>query len=182
MFGAPVDFSFKDLTSVEDVLSEEPNNGAHAPWRNAEGKFASQVLRLNNNLLSNITGLMETLCALFAEPKRLAWLDLSFNNITHIYPVLTELVELRVLYLHGNNVCNFSEVDKLGTLPLLHTITLHGNRFKNEQGYRHYVIATLPHLKMMDFSAVTKQERVMASIWNRPKRSCKPTDRRRKNI
>ncbi|KAB5550084.1 hypothetical protein PHYPO_G00049650 [Pangasianodon hypophthalmus] len=182
MFGAPVDFSFKDLCSVEDVLSEEPNKGVHTPWRNSEGKFASRVLRLNNNLLSNMNGLTETLSALFTEPKRLAWLDLSFNDITHIHPVLTELVELRVLYLHGNSVCNFSEVDKLGALPLLHTITLHGNIIETEHGYRNYVITALPHLKMMDFSAVTKQERVMASIWHRPRRSRKPTNRSTEDI
>ncbi|XP_060744289.1 leucine rich repeat containing 51 [Tachysurus vachellii] len=173
MFVAPVDFSFKALGSIEGVLSEEPNKGAHTPWRNSEGKFASRVLRLNNNLLSNTTGLMETLSDLFVEPKRIAWLDLSFNNITHIHPVLTELVELRVLYLHGNSVCNFSEVDKLGALPLLHTITLHGNNIETQHGYRNYVITVLPHLKMMDFSAVTKQERVMAYIWLRPRRSHK---------
>ncbi|KAG7322008.1 hypothetical protein KOW79_014866 [Hemibagrus wyckioides] len=182
MFGAPVDFSFKDLCSIEGVLSEEPNKGVHTPWRNSEGKFSSHVLRLNNNLVSNMTGLMETLSALFVEPKRLAWLDLSFNNITHIHPVLTELVELRVLYLHGNSVCNFSEVDKLRTLPLLHTITLHGNNIETRHGYRNYVIATLPHLKMMDFSAVTKQERVTASLWLKPRRSYKASNHTTKNI
>lgn len=72
---------------VSGVLSEEPNKGVHTSWRNSEGKFASHVLRLNNNLLSNMTGLMATLSALFVEPKRLAWLDLSFNNITHIHLV-----------------------------------------------------------------------------------------------
>ncbi|XP_060798185.1 leucine rich repeat containing 51 [Neoarius graeffei] len=182
MFEAPVDFSFKDLCSIEDVLSEEPNKGVRIPWRNSEGKFNSRVLRLNNNLLSNTTGLLETLSALFIEPKRLSWLDLSFNDITHIHPVLTELVELRVLYLHGNSVCNFSEVDKLGALPLLHTITLHGNSIETDHGYRKYVISVLPHLKMMDFSAVTKQERVMASIWHKPRRSRNPTHRRTENI
>ncbi|KAF4085792.1 hypothetical protein AMELA_G00099030 [Ameiurus melas] len=179
MFGAPVDFSFKDLCSVEEVLSEEPNKGVRTPWRNSEGKFASRVLRLNNNLLSSTTGLMETLSALFTKPKYLTWIDLSFNDITNIHPVLTELVELRVLYLHGNSVCNLSEVDKLGALPHLHTITLHGNNIEHEHGYRNYVISTLLHLKMMDFSAVTKQERVMASIWHRPRRSRIPKPNRR---
>ncbi|TSK67212.1 Leucine-rich repeat-containing protein 51 [Bagarius yarrelli] len=112
-----------------------------------------------------MTGFRETLSALFIEPKRLAWLDLSFNNIPHIHPVLTELTELRVLYLHGNSVCNFSEVDKLGTLPLLHTITLHGNNIETQHNY----------------SVVTKQERVMASIWHRSRRRRKPTDRSTNN-
>ncbi|XP_046719069.1 leucine rich repeat containing 51 isoform X1 [Silurus meridionalis] len=165
-----------------DVLAEEPNKGMRVPWRTSEGKFASQALRLNNNLLTDTTGLMETLSALFVEPKRLAWLDLSFNKITHIHPVLTELAELRVLYLHGNSMCSFSEVDKLGALPLLHTITLHGNSIETEQGYRNYVITALPHLKMMDFSVITKQDRIMASIWHRPPRNRKPTNRSAENI
>ena len=50
--------------------------------------------------------------------------------------VLCELTELRVLYLHGNAIWNLSEVDKLGRLQRLHTITLHGNAIETEKGYR----------------------------------------------
>ncbi|KAJ7983798.1 hypothetical protein DPEC_G00371290 [Dallia pectoralis] len=82
--------------------------------------------------------------------------------------VLTELKELRVLYLHGNSIGKLSEVDKLGVLPFLHTLTLHGNTVENDGGYRGYVIAALPYLKTLDFSAVTRQERIMAQIWHRP--------------
>ncbi|XP_062873265.1 leucine rich repeat containing 51 [Trichomycterus rosablanca] len=175
MFEAPVDFSFKSLTSVTDVLSEEANMGVRAPKKNTQGKYKSRALRLNNNVISDMTGLMDTLCALFMEPTHISWIDLSFNEISHIHPVFTELVELRVLYLHGNNVGNLSEVDKLGVLPFLHTITLHGNTMENKQGYRSYVISALPHLKMMDFSAITKQERAMAL--KKPGRNRKPTSR-----
>ncbi|XP_017539981.1 leucine rich repeat containing 51 isoform X1 [Pygocentrus nattereri] len=175
MFGAPLDFSFKCLSSVADVVSEEPNMSVRPLRRNSEGKFSSRSLRLNNNIISDLQGLTDTLPALFTEPKRLAWLDLSFNDLSHIHPVLTELTELRVLYLHGNSVSNLSEVDKLGTLPFLHTVTLHGNAMETVQGYRGYVISAVPHLKMMDFSAVTKQERVMASIWHRGGRGLKST-------
>ncbi|XP_076832824.1 leucine-rich repeat-containing protein 51 isoform X2 [Brachyhypopomus gauderio] len=163
MHGAPVDFSFKCICK----LPEEPNIGVRPPTKNSEGKFSSRALRLNNNIISDLAGLNDMLSAVFVEPTRLAWIDLSFNDISHIHPVLTELVELRMLYLHGNSVCNLSEVDKLGVLPLLHTITLHGNTIENERNYRGHVISTLPHLKMMDFSAITKQERAMASIWHK---------------
>lgn len=33
--------------------------------------------------------------------------------------------------------------------------------------YRPHLIATLPHVKMIDFSAVTKQERELTSVWQR---------------
>ncbi|XP_056467844.1 leucine rich repeat containing 51 isoform X3 [Gadus chalcogrammus] len=79
--------------------------------------------------------------------------------------VLCELGELRVLYLHGNSICNSSEVDRLVKLPFLHTITLHGNLIEGDKGYRCRVISALAKLKMMDFSAVTPQDRSMANIW-----------------
>ncbi|KAK1786091.1 hypothetical protein P4O66_017828, partial [Electrophorus voltai] len=103
--------------------------------KNSKGKFSSRALRLNNNIITELTGLTDILSAVFVEPTCLAWLDLSFNDISHIHPVLTELVELRMLNLHGNSICNLSEVDKLRTLPLLHTITLHGNTIENKRGY-----------------------------------------------
>uniref|UniRef100_A0A8P4GA70 Leucine-rich repeat-containing protein 51 n=1 Tax=Dicentrarchus labrax TaxID=13489 RepID=A0A8P4GA70_DICLA len=135
---------------------------------------------------------LETDCCLFdsdlqkpvshflAEPSQLAWLDLSFNEISHIDQVLCELRELRVLYLHGNSIYILSEVDRLGVLPHLHTITLHGNVIETNKAYRNHVISALPRLKTMDFSAVTRQERVMAKIWhhsNNCNRSSKETIR-----
>lgn len=51
--------------------------------------------------------------------------------------VLTQLKELRLLYLHGNYISKLSEVDKLAVLPSLHTITLHGNPIVTEPDYRY---------------------------------------------
>lgn len=50
--------------------------------------------------------------------------------------VLCEMRELRVLYLHGNSIFILSEVDRLGVLPHLHTITLHGNAIESNKAYR----------------------------------------------
>ncbi|XP_014070760.1 leucine-rich repeat-containing protein 51 [Salmo salar] len=168
MYGAPVDLSFKCLSSMTDALTEEPNQGLRPLKRNAEKKFCSRSLRLNNNIITDLSGFNNTVSAFLSEPSQLAWVDLSFNDISHIDPVLVELKELRVLYLHGNSICNLSEVDKLGALPFLHTLTLHGNTMENEGSNRGYVIAALPHLKKLDFSAVTRQERIMAQVWHRP--------------
>lgn len=52
------------------------------------------------------------------------------------FQVLCELLELRVLYLHGNGLFILSEVDRLGVLPRLHTITLHGNMIETNKAYR----------------------------------------------
>ncbi|XP_048838220.1 leucine rich repeat containing 51 isoform X2 [Brienomyrus brachyistius] len=141
MCEAPVDLSFKCIRSIADVLHKEPNE--------------------------DLAGFTLTIGSLLSDPSHLAWLDLSFNCISRIDKALTELPELRVLYLHGNHICKLSEVDKLGALTYLHTLTLHGNSAENEKTYRDYVISVLPHLKSMDFSAVTRQERIMSQIWHK---------------
>lgn len=129
-------------------------------------KYLSHSLRLNNNNITDLHDLQKPVCHFLAEPSQLAWLDLSFNKISHIDKVLCQLLELRVLYLHGNSIYILSEVDRLRALPHLHTITLHGNAIETNKAYRSRVISALRQLKTMDFSAVTRQERVMAKIWH----------------
>lgn len=83
-------FSFSlSIPSSSDILSDMPNPGARPLKRDSEQKFLSRTLRLNNNFISDFSGLTDTISALFAEPTRLAWLDLSFNEIRHIDPVCT---------------------------------------------------------------------------------------------
>ncbi|KAI3354364.1 hypothetical protein L3Q82_018891 [Scortum barcoo] len=167
MYGAPVDLSFKHISSLADAWIEEPSSGLRPLKKNSETKYLSCSLRLNNNDIIDLRGLQAAVNHFLAEPSQLAWLDLSFNKISHIDPVLCELHELRVLYLHGNCIFILSEVERLGVLPHLHTITLHGNVIETNKAYRNRVICALPWLKAMDFSAVTRQERVMAKIWHR---------------
>ncbi|XP_070685949.1 leucine-rich repeat-containing protein 51 [Pempheris klunzingeri] len=166
MYGAPVDLSFKHISSLADTWTEEPSTGLRPSKRNSERKYHSRSLRLSHNNITDLCDLHKTVTHFLAEPSQLAWLDLSFNTISHIDQVLCELQELRVLYLHGNSIFILSEVDKLEVLPHLHTITLHGNIIENNKAYRNRVISALPRLKTMDFSAVTRQERVMAKIWH----------------
>uniref|UniRef100_A0A3P8WXY8 Leucine-rich repeat-containing protein 51 n=2 Tax=Cynoglossus semilaevis TaxID=244447 RepID=A0A3P8WXY8_CYNSE len=166
MYGAPVDLSFKQLSSLADTWMVEPTRGQRPLKRNAKMKYESHSLRLSNNNIVDLIDLQKTVDQFLAEPFQLAWLDLSFNKITHIDPVLCELRELRVLYLHGNNIFTLSEVNRLGALPHLHSLTLHGNDIEANKSYRNCVISALPNLKTMDFSAVTKQEREMAQIWH----------------
>ncbi|XP_054480316.1 leucine rich repeat containing 51 [Anoplopoma fimbria] len=166
MYGPPVDLSFKHISSLSDAWTEEPSRTLRPLKRNSKMKYLSCSLRLNNNNITDLYDLQRTVNHFLAEPSQLAWLDLSFNNISHIDQVLCELHELRVLYLHGNSIFILSEVDKLGVLPHLHTITLHGNLIESNKVYRNRVISVLPRLKKMDFSAVTPQDRVMAEIWH----------------
>ncbi|XP_044034576.1 leucine-rich repeat-containing protein 51-like [Siniperca chuatsi] len=165
MNGPPVDLSFKDISHVTGMLAEVPRSGLRPLKTNSKKKYLSRSLRLNNNSITDLAGLQYILSHFLAQPAKLGWLDLSFNKITCIDPVLCELRELRVLYFHGNSIWNPSDVDKLGELQYLHTITLHGNAIETHKGYRSHVISALPHLKTMDFSAVTREERVLANVW-----------------
>ncbi|KAM6988456.1 leucine-rich repeat-containing protein 51 [Tautogolabrus adspersus] len=142
-------------------------------------KYKSRSLRLNNNKISELHDLQMTVSHFLAEPSQLTWLDLSFNKIFHIDEVLCDFKELRVLYLHGNSIYNLSEVDQLGVLPHLHTISLHGNVIETNKGYRTRIVSALPGIKRVDFSAVTNEERVLTKIWcdsnNRRSRDRKET-------
>uniref|UniRef100_A0A4W5K441 Uncharacterized protein n=1 Tax=Hucho hucho TaxID=62062 RepID=A0A4W5K441_9TELE len=99
--------------------------------------------------------------------------DDTNNWIHYTFHVLVELKELRVLYRHDKSICNLSEVDKLGALPFLHRLTL------NKNVCRGCVIAALPHL--LDFCAVTGQERIMDQVWHRPSNHSKNTRKNQDN-
>ncbi|XP_031413414.1 leucine-rich repeat-containing protein 51-like isoform X1 [Meleagris gallopavo] len=161
----PLDFSFFPLRSLQDLSPE----GSPSP---------TLALRLPYTGLSNLVGLQPTLQQLLANPTQLRWLDLSFNCLTTIDQVLTTLGGLQSLYLHGNTISCLSEVDKLGALSQLHRLTLYGNPMEEERGYsfphRCYVLALLPQLSTLDFSAVTPQERREVAVWGGIRRQPRP--------
>ncbi|KAK7919597.1 hypothetical protein WMY93_010881 [Mugilogobius chulae] len=164
MYGPPVDLSFKNLSTMTEAMAEIPRCGIRPLTLTSNGRYHSRAVRLSNNNISDLTGISFLFGHFLSRPSLLGWLDLSFNKLERIDSVFCEMRELRVLYLHGNRIWNLSEVDKLGRLPYLHTITLHGNNIETTKGYRSHVIAVLPELKAMDFSAVTKEERVLSKI------------------
>ncbi|XP_044143605.1 leucine-rich repeat-containing protein 51 [Bufo gargarizans] len=165
--GPPVDLAFKCINTMEDVLQEDPREGLKPIKRCENGRLTSQALRLNNNTLTDIHGFREIAEKLLSDPSRLCWIDLSFNDLSNIDPVLTAYRHLSVLNLHGNSISHLSEVDKLAALPDLKSLTLHGNPIETEKGYRSYILSLLPNLKSLDFSAVTKQDRASAEVWRR---------------
>ncbi|XP_071989859.1 leucine-rich repeat-containing protein 51 isoform X2 [Engystomops pustulosus] len=163
----PIDLAFKCINSMEDVLQEDPREGPKPIQRCEGGKLMTRALRLNNNTLTDLHSFRDVLERLLSEPDHLCWIDLSFNYLPNIDPVLTTYRHLSVLNLHGNSISDLREVDKLAALPKLKSLTLHGNPIESEKGYRSYILSLLPNLKSLDFSAVTKQDRVTAEVWRR---------------
>lgn len=72
------------LFGFTDTWIEEPSSGLRPSKTNSEMKYLSRSLRLNNNNITDLCDLQKTVCHFLAEPSQLAWLDLSFNNISHI--------------------------------------------------------------------------------------------------
>ncbi|XP_066894904.1 transmembrane O-methyltransferase homolog isoform X2 [Kogia breviceps] len=134
--------------SVTELLSEEPRTGLR-PLRHAKsGKSMSQSLWLNNNVLNDLRDFNHVVSQLLEHPENLAWIDLSFNDLTSIDPVLTTFFNLSVLYLHGNSIQRLGEVNKLAVLPRLRSLTLHGNPIEEEKGYRAQVGTMSPAIAL----------------------------------
>ncbi|XP_039376885.1 leucine-rich repeat-containing protein 51-like [Mauremys reevesii] len=175
----PLDYSFRGISFIQDLLTEEPRAGLKVIRRSAGGKLLTQAVRLNNNTINELTDFASTMEQLLEYPAELSWVDLSFNDLPTIDPVLTMYPNLRALNLHGNSIQSLCEVDKLAVLPRLRTLTLHGNPIEEEKGYRSYVLSVLPQLKSFDFSGVTKQDRSTATFWRRMNVKPKKVKKRR---
>jgi hypothetical protein len=125
----------------------------------------SSSLRLSNNELCSLEALPECLEPVLLLPHKLQWLDLSFNQISHIEPIASACPSLRLLYLHVNAVTEPRQLDALSQLAHLHTLTLHGNEVENAPNYRFRLASNLPTLKNLDFSALTIVEKDKARTW-----------------
>ncbi|XP_012501161.1 PREDICTED: leucine-rich repeat-containing protein 51 isoform X1 [Propithecus coquereli] len=163
----PLDYSFRSIHVIQDLVSEEPRPGLRPLRHSKTGKSLTQSLWLNNNVLNDLNHFNQVVSQLLVYPQNLAWIDLSFNDLTSIDPVLTTFFNLSVIYLHGNSIQRLGEVNKLAVLPRLRSLTLHGNPMEEQKGYRHYVLCTLPRITTLDFSGVTKADRTTAEVWKR---------------
>ncbi|XP_061485183.1 leucine-rich repeat-containing protein 51 isoform X2 [Rhineura floridana] len=163
----PLDYSFRGISFMQDMLTEEPRPGLKPIKRSEGGRLLTQAIWLNNNTLGELTDFTDIMAKLLEYPDDIYWIDLSFNDLANIDPVLTTYYNLHNLNLHGNAIQQLSEVDKLAVLPHLRSLTLHGNPIEEEKGYRSYVLSTLPNLKSFDFSGVTKLDRTTAAVWRR---------------
>mmetsp|Transcript_32728 Transcript_32728/g.76753 ORF Transcript_32728/g.76753 Transcript_32728/m.76753 type:complete len:254 (-) Transcript_32728:51-812(-) len=124
------------------------------------------VVKLNNNMFENISGLPEALHFVMDNPlTNLQWLDLSFNQLTAVEPVLLQFQNLKALYMHGNCIQSLGSVAQLKGLPKLLSLTLNGNPLGSAKTYRPFVIGAVQQLKSLDHSTITEDEHSDSFAW-----------------
>lgn len=80
-----------DLSSSflpQDLLTEEPRPGLKPIKVSTEGRLLTQAVWLNNNTLSDLTDFTATMGKLLEYPEDISWIDLSFNDLSTIDPVV----------------------------------------------------------------------------------------------
>lgn len=65
--------------------------------------------------------------SILVYPKLLSWLDLSHNRINEINDEITYFQNLKILYLHHNDIRSIKALLILRNLPKLINLTLVGN-------------------------------------------------------
>jgi len=124
-------------------------------------KYVNRALRLSNNNFLSLEGLDIVTEKIVADPfQNLSWIDLSFNSLEEIHECILKFVNLKTLFLHANKIRKLTEIDKLAKLPHLRSLTLHGNPLEEERQYRLYVILMIPQLVNLNFSGISKQEKI----------------------
>ncbi|KAK4878103.1 hypothetical protein RN001_010609 [Aquatica leii] len=159
--GKPIDFSFNQLTSLENLGIDGPRSTriGSIPERSSSRRYLTRAIWLNNNKLPNIRHMEVFVNKALAEPSRLGWIDFSFNFITGIDEEILKFPNLSVVYFHGNVIKDIDEIFKLRPLELLRSVTFHGNPISELLKYRGYVITYLPQVVNLDFSPITELER-----------------------
>ncbi|KAK3090140.1 hypothetical protein FSP39_009461 [Pinctada imbricata] len=112
-----------------------------------------KILYLQSNLIPKIENV--------AKLKKLEYLNLALNNVERIEN-LENCESLKKLDLTVNFIGELTSIENLKGLVHLTELYLTGNPCTEYDGYRKYVVATLPQLQYLDGTQVEKSERILA--------------------
>ncbi|KAJ3179177.1 U2 small nuclear ribonucleoprotein A' [Geranomyces variabilis] len=119
-------------------------------------KDGNDVIDFTDNDLRRLDG--------FPRMPRLRAILASNNRIARFGPDLANnLPNLRVLILTNNLIAELGDVDPLGELEKLETLSLMDNPVATKQYYRLYVIHRCPKVRVLDFRRVLEKERQEAA-------------------
>ncbi|XP_053169606.1 dynein axonemal assembly factor 11 isoform X2 [Hemicordylus capensis] len=112
-----------------------------------------KILYLQNNLIPRIENV--------SKLKKLEYLNLALNNIEQIEN-LEGCEDLQKLDLTVNFIGKLSSITILKHNIHLRELFLTGNPCTDFEGYRQFVVATLPQLKFLDCREIGRSERLQA--------------------
>ena len=113
-----------------------------------------QILYLQSNLIPKIENV--------GKLKKVRYINLALNNIERIEN-LEGCESLEKLDLTVNFIGRLTDVERLKANVFLKELYLTGNPVVEFEGYREFVIATLPSLMKLDGVDVNKSERILAA-------------------
>ncbi|XP_017780743.1 PREDICTED: leucine-rich repeat-containing protein 51-like [Nicrophorus vespilloides] len=161
--GRPADYSFQRCKELRETGPEFANTSRLGKVeRDANNKYLTKALWLNNNYIKHINNIDLMVNSVMAFPERLAYLDLSNNNIVGIDDDLFKFPNISVLYLHFNKLKNLGDILKLRQLKKLHNLTIFGNPICEDRSLgnlRAIICQLIPQLKKLDHNGITKLER-----------------------
>lgn len=163
----PLDLSFENLKSLTNFAEIRAlNTGFVSSYRmlgsptKVNGLYETASVLLNNNQLTGgLEGIRELIGKLLYQPDALCWLDVSCNRLTDISSNIVSFPNLRILYMHYNELASLCAVKRLVQLTGLRSLTLNNNPVAAVHGYRATIIFLLPQLNSLDFVVVTSVER-----------------------
>ena len=93
--------------------------------------------------------------------KHLAKIDLSNNAIASLPKknIFQSMRNLKILYLHENQISEWDDMENLTGLPNIRHLTLFNNPCSQLSGYRHYMVNSIPTMQAFDLHIVTDEER-----------------------
>ncbi|CAH2311037.1 leucine-rich repeat and IQ domain-containing 3 [Pelobates cultripes] len=111
-----------------------------------------RICNLSNNFITNINSLRAC--------SHLIKLDLSGNQIQKLpdRAFWSELKELKLMYLHDNQIGDVSNIESLSSCPNLAALTLYDTPLSLRKSYRHIVVNSIWSLKALDNYVVSDEE------------------------
>mmetsp|Transcript_24392 Transcript_24392/g.23445 ORF Transcript_24392/g.23445 Transcript_24392/m.23445 type:complete len:132 (-) Transcript_24392:243-638(-) len=116
-----LDLTFLDIKEEIDLQNALSSDRTHnmattQTLTSSSGKKSKEVIkaiRIANNQISNLSILINPFQQLF-DTSKIMWLDISFNCIENINPIIFDLFpNVTALYLQSNKITKLSEIRKL---------------------------------------------------------------------
>ncbi|GMH54549.1 hypothetical protein TL16_g10438 [Triparma laevis f. inornata] len=166
-----VDYSFMEIKSLQEIV--ESSTPSSTPSQSSPKLDSSSIVklegmtsvRISSNEIDDLEPFFKYIDVVVEGAEGLQWLDFSYNKIPRLASFLSPFKNVSVLYLQANQISKFGDLKGLTNLPSLTNLALHGNPVAAKKHYRNYVVHLLPRLHKLDFSCITKKERVRSMTW-----------------